>query len=352
MKKNNLIIVSLVFIFNSCEIIPDGLSGASKPMATDGNSLFHQTESVSLQTGTLEVAGEVEEPGMINFDNHYKREVMIKESIRDEKTGTTFLGAFRYIGYSLFDILHPFNVNKKNAGEFRPQTDIYIIIENAQNESVVFSWSEIFHTNIPHQIMIASEVAPIVPYRAEVDYSIGEKWKVVAGNDLYAYRVLEDPVKITVRSFDHKKYEVTRNMEPLFSDNIHVLLHDEKIANIIPSENEPCKTRYFASFYGMGMGYHEAEYFEGPKLESKLSGIIQPFDQELNRHGLVCFAGADGYRAIYSYSELFNRTDQTRPILSIADNPMEGGYYRIFQPLEFYADRSVKALKEIYIFKP
>ncbi|MFW5758861.1 MAG: hypothetical protein ACOCYO_09280 [Bacteroidota bacterium] len=59
----------------------------------------------------------------------------------------------------------------------------------------------------------------------------------------------------------------------------------------------------------------------------------------------------DSYRAIYSFSELFNRTDQVFPILAVPDDPMDGGFYRIFHPSEFYADRSVKSVKEMYLFK-
>lgn len=348
------LLVTLISL-GSCEFVPkslaDAVSGATKTMASDGNSLFHQTKEVSLKTGTLLVEGEVKNPGEINLDNHYKREVFIKESIFDKETGINFIGAYRYRGYSLFDLLHPFNHEKKNAEVFRPAIDLYVIIENAAGESVSFSWSEIFHTNNPHQIIIATEAAPIVPYRKEVNYETGDTWKVVAANDLFAYRVLVDPVKITVHSFDKKEYAINRELEPMYSQEVQVLHDDQQLVIIPKIEDEGTYTRYYSSFYGMGMGYHEARYFQGPLLAKLLEGSIDFFDPEMNRHGLVCFAGLDGYRAIYSYSELFNRTDQVAPILAVPENPMDGGFYRIFHPAEFYADRSVKSLAEIYFFR-
>ncbi len=350
-----LVILFMVLSFCGCNLLPeslaDAISGASKPMAQDGNSLFHQTDEVSLKPGELEITGEVKNPGKVNLKNHYKREVMIKESLYDDETGIHFIGAYRYRGYSLFDLLHPFNHDKKNAEIFRPAIDLYVIIENDLAESVVFSWSEIFHTNIPHQIMIATEAAPIVPYRREVDYQIGEKWRVVAANDLFAYRVLENPVKITVHSFDKKDYIIDRDFEPMYSPEITVLMNEKHVQTILPDTDKDNYTRYHSSFYGMGMGYHAARYFQGPLLHKVMGDYLKPFDPEWNRNGLVCFASVDGYRAIYSYSELFNRTDQVFPILAVPDNPMDGGFYRIFHPAEFYADRSVKSVKEMYFFK-
>ena len=350
-------ILALAFyliLISSCNLLPDSLvdaiSGASKQMALDGNSLFHQTELVSLQEGELQVAGEVEKPGKVDLDNHYKREVFIKESLFDEASGVNFIGAYRYQGYSLFDLLHPFNQAKKNSDVFRPAIDLYVIIENDQGDAVVFSWSEIFHTNNPHQILIATDAAPIVPYRQEVEYEMGEKWRVVAANDLFAYRVLENPVKITVRSFDKKEYPIDRDFSPMYSPDVEVIKNDQNILTIEPIEDPLNYTRYYSSFYGMGMGYHEAKYFQGPILQNLLRGAIDIFSPEWNRRGLICFASVDGYRAIYSYSELFNRTDQVFPILAVPDDPMDGGFYRIFHPMEFYADRSVKSVKEMYFF--
>jgi hypothetical protein len=353
MKKTISSLIVLL-IFSSCNLLPetmaDAISGATKMMASKGNSLFHQTDLISLEPGNLEVSGEVQEPGMVNLDNHYKREVFIKESIYDKENGINFIGAYRYKGYSLFDLLHPFIAQKKNAELFRPSIDLYIIIENDKAESVVFSWSEIFHTNNPHQIIIATEAAPIVPYRKEVDYQQATQWKVVAANDLFSYRILENPVKISVHSFSKKDYPINRDFKPMFSPGIQVVMHNDTLHTIQPDENPDNYTRYYSSFYGMGMGYHEAEYFQGPLLHKTLENKIDFFDPSWNRNGLVCFASVDGYRSIYSFSELFNRTDQVFPILAVPDNPQEGGYYRIFHPAEFYADRSVKSVKEMYFF--
>ncbi len=222
-----LILGGCLLALGSCNLIPDtwadAITGASKAMALDGNSLYHQTDEISLESGELEVAGEVKSPGKVNLNNHYKREVFIKEALYYRDTGTEFIGSYRYRGYSLFDLLHPFSQEKKNAEEFRPAIDLYVVIENDLGETVAFSWSEIFHTINPHQVLIATEVAPIVPYRKEVGYPVGDKWKVVSAGDLFAWRTLENPVRITVRSFDKKSYPIDRDLEPMHSQYIRVV---------------------------------------------------------------------------------------------------------------------------------
>lgn len=349
------LLVLLIMGFSSCNLLPDtwidALSGASLEFSQDGNSLFHQTDEVEFQTGNLEILGEVSNPGFVDFEKLYEHEVVIKEAVYNKNDSIEFIGAYRYKGYTLFDILHTFNLDKKNADIFRPTIDAYIVIENDEGESVVFSWSEIFHTNNPNQILIATKAAPIIPYKTEVDYTIGEKWKVVAANDLFTYRTLEDPVKITVYSFDKKEYKINRDLDPLYSPSVNVIFGTGKTINIPQTDDDDHLTRYYSTFYGMGMGYHEAQYFEGPSLNMLLKKHINQFDLGLIRNGLVCFAGIDGYRAIYSYSELFNRVDQVAPILAQTPDPMDGGFYRLFHPLEFYADRSVKGLAEIFFFK-
>ncbi|MDD3877659.1 MAG: hypothetical protein PHT69_13645 [Bacteroidales bacterium] len=346
-----IIFGTLMLILNSCNNIIDAFSGASKTMEQDGNSLFHQTDETTLKVGELFIGGEVEEPGKVELDDYYKREVFIKESTYDESTGINFIGAYRYRGYSLFDLLNPFNQKKKNMEAFKPAIDLYIIIENEAGDNVVFSWSEIFHTNIPHQIIIATESAPIVPHRKEVDYIVGDTWKVVAANDLFSYRTLENPSKITVLSFDKKDYPIQKGLSPMYSPDIKVVFEDGRNFTINEITDTTTYTRYYASFYGMGMGFHEVPYFQGPLLNDLLKDSVNFFDPEWIRNGLVCFSGQDGYRSIYSFSELFNRTDQVSHMLSVAFDKMDGGYYRIFHPAEFYADRSVKSLKEMYFFK-
>lgn len=329
----------------------DSISGASIQIAVNGNSLYYQKDTHRMQTGKLEIVGEIKNPGMVDLKKIYTREIVLREMV-SRNGQDEFIGAYRYIGYSLHDLLHEYLIEKKNAEAFRPQTDAFIIVENAVGDQVSFSWSEIFHSSQPHQAMIAVAMAPVVPYKKEVQYPVVEYWRLVSGNDLYAERQLENPIKIRVVSFDEKEYPINRDIEPLYSKALKVYQGAELLGEIGESDHEQyAQAHYSTCFYGMGMGYHPAaEGFTGPSMAAMLQEMIQLNDPDLLRKGLVCFVGLDGYRALYSFSELFNRTDQIVPIFAVTKS--DGGLYRNFLPSDFFADRSVKSLQEVYFFVP
>jgi hypothetical protein len=349
-----IILLCTLFLFISCRYLPDSvadaISAASLQMSTDGNSMYHRHDVISLNTGELIVSGEVTDPGKVDLSRLYKRDIIMKEVQLTEEGKTVFAGAFRYIGYSLSDLLHPFVLSKKNAEEFRPQIDVYIKVENDLGEYSVFSWSEIFHSHDPHQVLIANEVAPVKPYRKEVEYSVGNTWKLVAANDLFSNRTIENPVRISVHSFDKVQYEINRDLDPLYSESIRIYSDGADEFLIGKQYQEIDRIKYMTSFFGMGMGDHGIQEFEGISLGKILSDSLNLDIGSWIKHGLICFASVDGYRTIYSYSELFNRYDQTQPILAISENPADGGFYRLFFTHDFFADRSVKALKEMYMF--
>ncbi len=303
-----LLFASAFFILNGCnnisDRIADAVTGATQFADMEGNSMYHQSDAVALNTGSIEVLGELKDPGQARLRRQFKREVFIREA-RNENGQPEFTGAYRYRGYSLFDLLHPFEYEKKNAAEFPPGTDLYIIVENDQGETAAFSWSEIFHTTKPHQVLIAMEMAPIEPYRAEVDYPTDEVWKLVSAGDLLAERHLTNPVRIHVHSFDEKTYPIDRDMDPAFSGRVLVELAGDPVVEIRKdqAEDHPSKT-YHTAFYGMGMGYRSKPVFNGPYLHDFLEGHIDLTDPCLLRNGLVCVAGIDGYRAVFSFSQL------------------------------------------------
>lgn len=348
----------MMFIVNSCvtqkKITVDAKSGATIKATSKGNSLYHNTELINMQAGALEVTGEVQNGGKVDFSKFYKKEVFVKEALV-KGSDQEFIGAYRYSGYSLFDILNEFKLEKKNVELFRPEIDLYIVIENDKNESVVFSWSEIFHTSKLHEIILATEAAPIEPHRKSVSYPVSKTWKIVAANDLYSHRNIENPTRLTVLSFNKKDYTIKRDLDPVYSAELKIVidnLSSQAVSDFYIQKPDSTENlfKYNSTFYGMGMGYHPSPVFKGILLNDEFSSHINLLDNSLIKNGLLCFVSVDGYRAIFSFSELFNRVDQVSPMLAITENG-DGGYYRIYLPSDFYADRSVKGLSEIFLFK-
>jgi hypothetical protein len=260
--------------------------------------------------------------------------------------GGSFTGAYRYEGYSLHDIVSAFPIHKSNIRDFRPVMDTYIEVENADGEKAVFSWGEVFFPAQRHRILIASRVALILPEKSGEEYTLPEHSKLVAAGDLYSERNIGRPVKITVLS--HPVSPITeKGKSPLYSP--HITLHGpddvldklESIPDDWPQQSLP------GIFYGKGMGFLGSEPMEGVYLKEWLLREI-PADREALRQGLFAIVGDDGYRATFSYSEICNRNDHSELLLKQLPEGEDDGLFRIYVPGDFFVDRAVRAISDIW----
>ncbi|HPA88040.1 MAG TPA: hypothetical protein PK106_09590, partial [Bacteroidales bacterium] len=127
------------------------------------NNFYDNTETYSLPVKELTVEGEVSNPGSVDLSSLPRRSVIVKETLLDDTGSDRFVGAYRYDGCSLFDILEKRIPVKVNSEEFNPIIDLFVEVENDKGEKVVFSWGEIYYPNNLHRIIIADAVARIVP---------------------------------------------------------------------------------------------------------------------------------------------------------------------------------------------
>ena len=134
-------------------------------------------------SGKIIISGEVESQMTVSLSAIPVRSIIVKET-NLEGTEIGFTGAYRYDGYSLYDILDSVVLKKKNSKEFPPIIDLYIEVSNDSGEKVVFSWGEIYYPNNRHQLIIATAVARIVPSRTKELWPLPSERKLVAGTDL------------------------------------------------------------------------------------------------------------------------------------------------------------------------
>jgi len=106
------------------------------------NNFYDNTETFPLPVKYLIIEGEIANPGKVDFSELLAHSVIVKETLLDSASGDSFVGAYRYDGYSLFDILDKRILKKANSAEFNPIIDLYVEIENAGGQKVVFSWGE------------------------------------------------------------------------------------------------------------------------------------------------------------------------------------------------------------------
>jgi hypothetical protein len=310
------------------------------------NNFYDNTESISLRGVELTIEGEIANPGKVDFSSLPVHSVIVKETLLDSTGGDEFIGAYRYDGYSLFDILNLRKINKSNSKEFNPIIDLYIEIENSKGEKVVFSWGEIYYPNNLHKIIIANSVSRIVPSRTKDLWPLPASSKIVAGSDLITERNISDPSKITVKSFP-KSFAVVKGLSPMHSADFKLFDNDKQLANIGKiTGNE--KITFNTIFYGRGKGIHSTSPFTGLLLKDVISKYY-PVNRINLQSGMLCIVGKDGYRCAVSYSELFNRNDQQEFLLVKSEPNEDGGLYRVFAACDFFSDRAIKSLSEIHL---
>jgi hypothetical protein len=316
------------------------------PDKTDRNNNFYDNEETFiLPLNDLYIEGEVENPGKVDFSKLTKHSIIVKETLLKDDGTDAFVGAYRYDGYSLFDILNDRILAKRNADEFKPIIDLYVEIENPKGEKVVVSWGEIYYPNFLHNTLIATEVMRIVPSKTKNLWPLPAESKLVVASDLITERNISNPVKITVRSYS-RSIPVDRDIEPLYSSEIRIYSGDKLVETIKESPKLQPETVH-TIFYGRGRGIHSTQPFTGYYLKEIIRNYFTT-DRKNLKQGMLAIAGRDGYRSVFTFSEIANRNDQAEILLVPCKEEKDGGRFRIFPSCDFFSDRAVKAVSEMY----
>lgn len=310
------------------------------------NNFYDNAESYDLPLAALTVAGEIANPGGFDLSGLPLHSVIVKETLLSD-SGDRFVGAYRYDGYSLLDILNTFKIEKQNEPEFPPIIDLYVEVENAAGDKVKISWGEIYYPNHLHEIIIALRVMRIVPSKTKDLWTLPTESRLICGTDLITERNITSPARLTVKSYA-KSFVTVKGMSPVYSPDVKIFVEDKLMTNLSLASPELMMQTYHTIFYGRGRGIHSTQPFEGYMLKEIIKSYSTP-DKQFLQNGLVLIAAKDGYRGVFTYSEVMNRNDQAEVLL--INNPAEtdGGAFRLFPAGDFFSDRAIKAIESIYI---
>ncbi len=212
-------------------------------------------------------------------------------------------------------------------------------------EKTILSWGEIFYPVHHDEILIATQVARIVPSKTKDLWFLPEKTKLIVASDLITERNISNPVKIRVMSAN-KAFDVEKGMDPMFAPRINVFNLEDEILEIDSFPKDLCQTTYETTFYGRGRGIHSTTPFTGILLKELLSEVFPATSERLAR-GYFIISAEDGYRAVFTYSEIMNRNDQSE-LLLIDEGENHGGRFRLFPAFDFFSDRAIKSCNGIY----
>ncbi len=324
----------------------EGTIVASFDSAGHTNDFYDDAETMTLSGPMqIEVGGEIEKPLTIDLSKLKKHSVIVKETMLKNETDS-FVGAYRYDGYSLYDILNEVVLKKKNEKTYRPIIDLYVEVESKTGEKVVLSWGEIYYPVHRHEILIATNVMRIVPSKTKELWTLPEKTRLVVGSDLITARNISEPAKITIHSFPLDDVKIEKDKKPLFSPEMKIVGNGKTYEVLKDLPKDLIVQNYPAIFYGRGRGIHSTQPFTGVMIKD-IFGQYFPVNNENLKTGVYVAIADDGYHALYTYSEVMNRNDQSELLLIAHPEEKEDAVFRIYPAMDFFSDRAVKALTEI-----
>lgn len=291
----------------------------------------------------IEVAGEVAESVTIDLSRLPLRSVVVREAAI-EKGVPSFVGAYRYDGYALADILEAVKVKKRNAAEFPPPVDLLIRVENAAGDFVALSWGEVMYAARPCRILVAVKAADIPPAKTGKRWPLPGEARLVCADDRFNARSLPSPNRVMVFSCP-QTYAVDRAVKAHPTVTLKAGAVGVGVVCELPAGAG--RRKYDVTYYGHGMGFRGFHTFEGAPAHAAI-GALAP-DEKAMKRGYLVVVGADGYRAVFSCAEIFARADCDDPLL-VDRGKEEGGRFNLYAAADFYADRSVKCVREIARF--
>jgi len=315
------------------------LAGQDRKQPT--NSLFDDYEMKTYPPASVMVQGEVENPGPVDLTSLPLRSAAIKE-LGLENGKQVFKGSFFVSGYALCDVLNGKRPKKVAENTFVPLVDMYVIVENDRGEKAVFSWGEIYHRD-SFDLLITRTEQPVYPARAKTTWPLPDRSRLVCGSDLLNTRFISSPTRITVKSYAGGA--PAAKPKDLYAPQIH-LATPAGSANIGdidgPVERRNCTTVLF----GHGMGFREVLNLKGYVLRDLIASRAR-WVPESSKSTFFVVSAKDGYRSVFSGSEVMNRNDQEDLLLNDLGDASSGGRYTLVAPGDFFADRDVKSVEKI-----
>ena len=313
-----------------------------------------------ISASALTIGGAVSKPINLGLEDLTKLEslsVRLNEITSDRQ----FHGVFTYRGVALRTLLELATV-QKGKSLFEKPIDLAVVVRNKDGKKTVLSWGELFYKN-PGDVIIATAAVPIQPHHKNCGECHGSNFyqpilnqltrkialpKLVVANDFFTDRSLEDVVSIEV--VDLKGQSEKKEMKKLFSPQFTVSNGKGKKVEINDLSSYQ-RTEVLAKVVGDGRGYHGLKRYGGVSLRE----ILRKTDVGQEQDVAILVSAPDGYRALFSYGEIFLAPLGERIMVadSLNGKPLdEDGRFLFLPPDDLSADRDIKAVDKIEVVSP
>ena len=297
-----------------------------------------------------------------------------------------YAGSCEMKGVNLCDILSFANISKRSDDGFDRELDMYVVVRGGSGRSAVFSYGEIFLNGEPGSVFLTESARNIFPHKHEDLKPFGfdmHKWTgapasynidlkncaachngkdekpvyfpkgfcVYASFDRSSARFIEDVRVIEVCQIAGRKIAPEKDKENMWCDSPVFSAADKTTSEISAASLASFpRASYTENTVGMGKGFHGRIAFEGfdmaPVLKNKCAGDI-----DIARSYVVVTA-ADGYRSLFSGAEIFEHANGPNLLLIDRQDGKDlqkgDGRFRAFIKSDFFIDRSVRSVREVY----
>ncbi len=300
-----------------------------------------------------------------------------------------YSGSFEMECINLCDIISIDNIQKKVGDGFDRDLDMYIAVRGRSGRRALFSYGEIFLNNGFDAVVLTRSARSVFPHKHEDLKPFGfdtQKWNsaresrsldfktcaachngkdqqalffpaglcVYAAGDMTPDRFIEDAYEIEICQIADRKISADMKKDEMWSDSIIMNILEEKSAEItLNALSTFNRTGFTENTVGLGKGFHGKNSYEGVDMAEIITAWC---GGEVDRAGsYFVVSAADGYRSLYSAGEIFNRVNGPNLFLIDRENNNElskgSGRFRTFIKSDFFIDRSVRSVKEIYYNK-
>ncbi len=314
-----------------------------------------------------------------------------KSSVKRVKTydaQNRYSGSFEMEGVNLSDIISQDNIQKKVNDGFDRDLDMYIAVRGRSGKRALFSYGEIFLNNGVDSVILTRSARNIFPHKHEDLKPFGfdtQKWSdaresrsldfktcaachngkdqqviffpaglcVYATGDTTPDRFIEDAYEIEICQIADRKIIAAANKDEMWSDSIVMDILGERSAEISLNSLSVFNRKGFTeNTVGLGKGFHGKNYYEGVDMADVINAWCGAIDRT---GGYFVISAADGYRSLFSAGEIFGRVNGANLFLIDRENNNElskgSGRFRAFIKSDFFIDRSIRSIKEIYYNK-
>jgi precorrin-2 methylase len=321
--------------------------------------IFLCSDVYAASENQISIIGKVKQPLNLSIEDLGRFQdvrVQLNEVMKDG----SFRGVFYYRGVPLRTLLETAYIDKEETA-FSKKIDMAVLVRARDGKEVALSWGEIFYRN-SNDIIIATSASPIMPHRNcaschdNKDFyqpymdqfirNIGFPKLVIAGDE-YSDRSIEGIASIEV--IDPRPRKPVKDTKQLFSPGF-TITGDVKDGITVTDLSPFPRVEKKVMSVGEGKGFHGIPDYSGASLKT----ILDKAGIEPDLSKVFYVSAPDGYYSLFSYGEIYLNSNKGSIIIAdmANDEPIkDGGKFLLIPTEDLMADRDVKSVEKIEVFK-